>query len=186
MRKIQIVCLGIFAAGVLLTGIGCGVSMAEYSSLQYGGEKMWGGEAAATKVMEFQLPKTEETVIIGGYQRKDLMEVTEIIENPEVPEGMVRCEVTYNEALVEPYLYFEDYGEKKMNQEKTGYAGALRVGLKYTGDEFGTFMEMKDIILQELKERQISSYQTVYVSEIKILVHPNTRPCLKEQGMSDL
>lgn len=180
MRKIQMACIGVFAAGVLLTGVGFGVATAEYSSLQYGGEKLWGGNASATKVLEFSLPASEEPVIILGFQRMDLAKVSQITEDPDLQEGVVRYEITYNDTLVEPYLYFEEYGGMGPVKEPTEYAGVLKIGLDYTENEFKTFMEMKEIILQELKERRISAYRSEYVTDIRILVHPNTRASLKE------
>ncbi len=218
MRKLQIAFIGTFIAGVLLTGIGVGVAMVEYSSLQYGGEKLLGGGALATKVMEFQMPEDGGIVILGEHQRSDLKKVSGIVENPAIPEGVLQYEITYNADLVEPYLHFEEYvqeesaecpeqpeftdwkepaenapgrpqGQQEGNDqdaqlkeepEEPDYAGSLQVCLEYTGDDLKIFMSNKDIILQELKERRISSYRSVYVTEIRIQVNPETRPYLED------
>ena len=42
MRNIQKKLLGMFAGGVLLTGIGTGIALVEYSTLSYGGHKIIG------------------------------------------------------------------------------------------------------------------------------------------------
>lgn len=45
MHKVQMVLLGVFFGGVLLGGIGAGVALVEYSSLDYGGgTALWRGK----------------------------------------------------------------------------------------------------------------------------------------------
>lgn len=166
MRKIQIALLGTFIAGVMLTGVGVGMSLVEYSSFQYGGDKLWYGEAEAVKTLEFQLPEGDEVITLGENQRHDVSQAMTIVESPEVPEGVLQYEIIYNESLTEPYLDYE--------------GGSLNLHLAYCADEFKAFMEHKDIILEELKERKISSYYTVYVTEVTVKVNPKTMPYVKE------
>ena len=208
MRKIQAAFVGMFIVGVLLTGVGVGVALIEYSSLQYGGEKLRSGDTLDTKVLEFQMPEDGSRIVLGELQRADLNRVSELVEDPAVPEGVLRYEVTYNPSLVEPYLYFEEYEPVEVpeepvkteltneeeppsdtdtrieNAEETEReavpAGNLRLCLDYAGDDFKIFMENKDMILQDLKAGVISSYRSVYVTEIKIQVHPKTRKYLEE------
>ena len=167
MRKIQMVLIGTFITGVLMTGVGVGMAMIEYSSFQYGGEKLWYGEADSVKILEFQIPEEKEMVILGEHQHYEVNEAMTVVESAEVPKGVLQYEITYNETLVEPYLYYEEQ------------AGALDVRLEYCGDDFKAFMENKDLILDELKERKISSYHTVYVTEVTVKVNPETVPYVK-------
>ena len=53
MRKIQKILTGTFLTGVLLGGIGTGIAMAEYASMEYGGEKIIGEERLVTRNFDF-------------------------------------------------------------------------------------------------------------------------------------
>lgn len=52
---------------------------------------------------------------------------------------------------------------------------------KWYHDEFGIWMENKDQILSDLKHGKIASYQVDYITDIKILVHPATRPYVTQE-----
>lgn len=185
MRKLRIALLGTFLAGVLLAGVGVGVAMVEYSSLQYGGEKFLGEDHLTKKVLEFQMPENGGTVLLGENQRYDLKRVTELVEDSQVAEGIVQYEITYNGALVEPYLQFDEYEQDEQEKqageyEQNEYAGSVRVVLDYQGDDVQLFLESKDKILDDLKEKRIASYRTIYVTEIVVKVNPETMPYVED------
>lgn len=177
MRKIQKILLGVFAGGVLLTGIGTGMALVEYSTLNYGGQKIIGEENLVTKTLEYELEEDQKEIILGrSYsQRADL--VTEVVEDVKVPEYVVQYEVTYNGKRIRPFLISEN------SEEYMGIKDGpirVRLGFNYFGDSFGEFMENKDIILNDLKNHTISSYDTNYVTKVQIKVHPNTMELLEE------
>lgn len=230
MRNVQKVLIGIFLSGVLLGGIGTGIAVAEFSSLSYGGRKTVGVEDLVTKKMDFEIPTDGRTVMLaysgyhGGWEGS-------LVEDPSVPAGVVRYEVTYNERLIEPFLYYEEYEEEEvaepdqdldelpeedMDQEteeaseageedllKVGepseteevqeeetqtdkgkkdpvYAGELYLSTRYKGNDFELFMENKDRILEELKQKNLSGYEIVYLTEITVKVNPETRAYVKD------
>lgn len=159
MRRIQKVMIGVFCSGVFLMGLGTGLTVSEASSFVYLGEKDAGPVSMKTEVFECTFePREEETFRIGRFYG-DLTLENELLTDPELPENTVRFQVTYNSAAVRPYL----------ENEENEYAA---VRCRYIGDDFKTFMECKDQILQELKEGKISSYRTPQVQEIKVFVNP--------------
>lgn len=105
MRKLHIALLGVFAAGVLLGGIGTGIAIGEYSGLEYRGEVLLGEENLVTKEFYFDFsPEENESVLLSychwGDERKDSL----VVEDEAVPAGTVRYIVTYNEDMVRPSL----------------------------------------------------------------------------------
>ena len=270
MRNVQKVLIGIFLSGVLLGGIGTGIVVQEFSSLGYGGRKLIGTEDLVTKEMDFTLPMDGKTVILGyhGYGRDW---EGSLVEDPSVPAGIIRYEVTYNERLIEPHLTFVGYEEDEQTEELeetenmepdgdepadgTGqeaeeildskepletaaeenqggesreeqnqesqpwegqsheeqnqpeqireeqnqegqpqegetaedsqnkepvYGGELYLETRYKGNDFELFMENKDRILEELKQKKLSSYDIAYITEITIKVNPETKAYVKD------
>ena len=56
MRRYQKILLGTLCAGVLLGGIGTGISLVEFSSLEYAGERIVGEVRMETKTLENRWP----------------------------------------------------------------------------------------------------------------------------------
>ncbi len=202
MRNVQKVLIGIFLSGVLLGGVGTGIAVAEFSSLNYGGRKTIGAENLVTKEMDFEIPTDGRTVILGYRGYRGGWEGN-LVEDPSVPDGVVRYEVTYNERLIEPFLYYEEYEEEEMaepdqdldelQEEETRtdeekkepvYAGELYLSARYKGSDFELFMENKDRILEELKQKNLSSYEIAYLTEITVKVNPETRAYVKDSFLA--
>ena len=159
MRRMQKIMIGAFCSGVFLMGLGTGLTVSEASSFVYLGEKDAGLVSMKTEAFDCTFePKEEDKFTIGRFYG-DLTLENELLTDPELPENTVRFQVTYNSAAVRPYL----------ENEENEYAA---VRYRYIGDDFQTFMECKDQILQELKEGKISSYRTPQVKEIKVFVNP--------------
>lgn len=95
-----------------------------------------------------------------------------IDEETNVEENFVIDEVTG--MLEEPAS-----GEKKdASPEKI--QGILFLERWYK-DDFGLWMENKDQILSDLKKGQIASYRVDYITDIKILVNPATKPYVSQE-----
>jgi len=175
MRKIQKVLLGVFAAGVLLSGIGTGIAFVEYSTLAYGGHKMIGEENLVTKTYVYELKDLSDRIQILDDFDYYSSRVTTLVEDSTVPEKEIQYQVTYNEKRVRPYIWSHesvDHG----NEESL-----LQIGLEmeYERNEFEEFMEVKDAVLNELKQNAISSYEIIYVTDVVIKVHPETMKMMK-------
>ncbi len=195
MRRMRVVLFTVFLTGVLLAGIGAGLTMVEWSSLEYGGTKLLGSEYLVTEDFDFTLKDDGSTIILGeSYYTNRYLDGIE--EDPSVPEGIVRFQVTYNQAMVEPCLQYmpydrtEETGEEPGNETGEGPGknrrksapavdGVLRLMRSYYGDEFRLFMENKDEMLSDLKKGRLSSYEVADITGVRILVNPATRPRLE-------
>ena len=89
-----------------------------------------------------------------------------IVADDSVPRGIIRFQVTYNAAAVRPYV---EYSEGS-------YVG---IGSYDISDDFERFMRNKDLFLKDLKARQLHSYKSAGITQIKVLVHPEDRDMLR-------
>ncbi len=119
MRRLRVVLFAIFLIGVLLTGVGAGLTMVEWSSLEYGGTKLLDSKYLVTEDFDFALKDDGSTLILGeSYYTNRYLDGIE--EDPAVPEGIVRYQVTYNQALVKPFLQYVPYDRTEETSEEAG------------------------------------------------------------------
>ena len=183
MRRIQKLLIGVFLGGVLLGGIGTGVALVEYSSLTYGGEKQIGAKNLVTKDFDFSFePEKGKLAVNCGWWDYESRR-TPVETDGSIPPGTVRYEVTYNEKLAQPYLIYdeipmpeENSGPQPSDEAADRVQGRLDVGMRRTASDFALWMECKDEVLSELKQRRISSYDVAYITDVKVRVHPDTLP----------
>ncbi len=158
-HKITVV---IFSIGVLLCGIGTGITFTEFGSLTYGGRQVLGETDIVTKDLDVEFEPDEEARDIVGingfYQYGDL----DIQTDNSVPVDTVRFHVTYNANRVEPFAETDEDGERIL-------FGCCRVGGQ---DEMALMMEAKDIVLQNLKEGKLVSFDAVEMKGVTVLVNP--------------
>lgn len=172
MRRIQKILIGTFLGGVLLTGVGTGMALVEYSSLAYAGVKQIGEEKLVTRELDFKLEEDIEKVrLVRNDWNMENWEAC-IEEDKAVPAGIIRYVVTYNPETVDVFLAFDK------DDESRGH-GYLSLQREYCDDGFAIFMESKDQVLGELKERKISSYHVAYVTGVVIKANPETIPRLE-------
>ena len=196
MRKIQKICIGVFLGGVLLGGIGTGIALAEYSSISYGGEKKIGEEKLITENFDFEFdPEKGEMMLDGSYWSRKAVHT--IVEDPEVPEGVIRYQVTYNPDVSTPFLRMEELQEPESDgatepeaeSDEAGESeqkpepakreqGILSLDAEYHGDGFAMWMEHKDELLAGLKRGEICSYRLLDMEDVQIHVNPETLPCV--------
>lgn len=244
MRKIQKILTGTFLTGVLLGGIGTGIAMAEYASMEYGGEKIIGEERLVTRNFDFNFQIDGRKLEVLNISNYGMRNVREIEVDNSVPVGTVRYEVTYNEDLVTPYLEFQEYEEEQdlsdeeelmepesmeesevvweeeeipetsetqedledmpgeegesptemaepvaesqisqenveQIQKEAESMGYLRLTAWYDNKEFKLMMENKNDILEELKQKKISNYEIVYITDVKIKINEQTIPYIE-------
>lgn len=166
MKKFRISMIVLLLAGVLLGGVGAGAAFAELSELKFN-EVVWYGMENLSEeklIYEIQDPKTDAFYCYRGFSMKGS---PEIIEDYKVPKDEIWFELKYN----------PDYGEVSL--EKVGSYGGdylqedIHIWLfGRRNDGFAEFMEIKDRILNDLKENVVSSYRFAEVAEMKVLVHP--------------
>ncbi len=162
MRKLTKIMAAVFCFGVISAGIGCGVTFSEFISLSYVGERQMGNEDMKTTVLDYPFePQNNHKLKIGGLYNLHLTE-EDITVSQEVPSDTVRFLVTYNTAITEPIL----------NTWNEGYVG---IDMYYEVDDFEIFMYSKDRVLEDLKNRELASYTTTTITDINILVNPDTK-----------
>ncbi len=59
------------------------------------------------------------------------------------------------------------------------YLGMVSLISHSCADGFETLMENKDLFLKELKEKKISRYRQVYITDLKVKVNPQTMPFIE-------
>ena len=152
-----------FCLGVLLCGIGTGIAFTEFSALTYGGTQILGEPDITTRNYDVEFEPGEDAWrIVGtaGFYRNGNMN---IYEDSSVPVNTVRFCVTYNVKRIEPFTYL-NIDDKRI--EFSWY-------WKNT-DEMALFMEAKDLVLQNLKEGRLVSFDAVELEEVDVLVNPKS------------
>ncbi len=176
MRRSQIILLTVFAAGALITGIGTGAALGEYSSMEYEGIVTMGEENWVTDTITCRWePQKGESLLVNLYNYPPQWNV-ELVEDENVPMGELECEFTYNGELYKPHASVESIMEGEMEERtsprETKPSGYLEMWISYQGDEFATLMEYKDDMLRRLKERKLASYELATVKDVKIRMNP--------------
>lgn len=83
-----------------------------------------------------------------------------------------------SEARPNPDIKPEDETDSGREDAIQGY---LRLYADNMGSEIKAMMGMKDMILDELKQRRISDYNVMYVEDVEIQVNPQTRPYVLDE-----
>lgn len=175
MRNIHKILLGVFCGGVLLTGIGTGITLAEFSSLAYAGERTVGGEQMETVELEEKIDPEKGVWRVEDHYPGAFALAIETDES--VPENTVRLRVTYNAAQITPRFSAEVYTNEYWDEDGeyvTEKVPVLELFCDWKDqDDMKLFMEVKDQFLADLKEGKVSSYQSpTYVEDVVLLINP--------------
>lgn len=174
MHKMIIAGIGMFCAGVLLGGIGTGIAIAEYTSLEYTGEHILGQEDMKKEMLEISvIPEEGKKIRVEGYYGTFPVQFSE-----EIPMNTIQYEMTYNPTLVNLHLEYEEENPEvwsEEDEESPRYQGSVQLEYYYTGNEFDLFMKNKDKILNELKQGKVGSYQTKSVDSVVIRMNPGMK-----------
>lgn len=193
--------VAVFCAGVLLGGIGTGVAIAEYTSLEYTGEHILGEEKMKTENLDVTVvPKEGKKIRIYRNYR-----VNGVRYGEDIPMDTIRYTVTYNPDMVSFWTNYEEYEEEmgenpltesamdpdgnpdgdpdgtgdeddgNPDREDSRYQGGISLEYYYTGDEFDLFMRNKDKILEELKNGQVGSYRVENIKSVEIWMNPGMK-----------
>lgn len=156
-KKLMIV----FCIGVFLCGIGGGVAFTEFSALTYDGQKILGNADVRTQDFDVEFePGEEKQEITGGGLYVHGPGV--IHTDASVPQNTVRFRVTYNADRIEPYaLWYDERGQIIFSWIYDD-----------TYDEMALMMEAKDLLLQNLKEGKIVSFDSPLLESVAIMVNP--------------
>lgn len=160
MSKQHKILIGVFCIGVLLCGLGMGVTFTEFSRLSYGGRQVIGKTVIKTENIDVTYEPGEEKLEVVGWCRN--WGQTDVITDDSVPENTVRFKVTYNAERVMPIAYWnEGNGRIVFNYQWNGWE-----------DSIGMLMESKDLVLQNLKAGKIVSLDVIEVEGVTVMVNP--------------
>lgn len=171
MRKLKIAALVIFCGGILLTGIGVGVSMIEYSSLEYSGRHILeeGSRDTITKKMPVQMQEGKE-ILIRSYADEP-----EIFYDEKMPENEIQFELTYNQELLNVRVEESGSSEESCSQEIL-IIDEYKAGC---GNDFEIWMRNKDQILSELRKGKIGSWDWDWDIDVKITIPSSLKDFVK-------
>ncbi|MDE6844364.1 MAG: hypothetical protein K2J99_01170 [Lachnospiraceae bacterium] len=164
MNKQHKITIVVFCIGVLLCGIGGGIAFTEFSSLAYGGRQIIGETEMVTKDFDVEFEPGEEPwdiIGINGIYRYGGMDIQ---EDSSVPVNTVRFRVTYNTKRGEPFT------ELNLDDKRIYFGWSWL----HFNDEMALIMEAKDVVLQNLKERKLVSFDTVELEQVEVFVNPKS------------
>ena len=169
MRKNKWI-LSVLIVGLLLCGIGGGIMFVEFSGMDYAGEYVFQTESPKTETIQLSLEECPEGPVYvdcfvhGLYPLENRVVVDETME-----EGVVQIDTTYDPEAVYPSMYVSDM---QWNVEEP--RGRLSLGYYAINDDLNVFFQMKDRILEDLKNSTLRSYRTVDVMDLTITAGPKT------------
>lgn len=194
IRKILAV---VFCAGALICGVGVGISLVEYSSFEFLGEKNIGGNDVESKTITEDLYRGTDgsgKVYIHSYYGEDQQMTLET--SKDVPKDQIQFVVEYNPNNVKDIIVDKEelMGNDPYYDEYYGYSeyyyGDVQVGQQTKPQSYVTYMvnpvlsqdsglEMfftyKDEILQNIKEKRFYEYEYPSITSVKVRIHPSNK-----------
>lgn len=167
--------------GILLTGIGTGIGVMEFSTFVYGGEQpIFEEEKTTSKVIaEIPLDNTGKIELEEVYNGREFVKA-EVTFDASVPMGQVWYEIERNQNEIEYFAVVENYYEYDYDQpeEEQQYKGEIyhvRLGQNYGDSNLKLMMQLKDKFMKDLKERKLYSYYSDDIKSIKVLANPQMK-----------
>ena len=171
-RNIKIAALGMALAGVLFGGIGTGIGFVEFTSFSYGGEKVINQKEGMSYESSVKIPMENIDYIYLDFwigKSSDL----EIIYDDKIPFGVAECEITDNTDCEGYRLHtYEDYEDGKVSGV---YISAIR-----ESNTVKEMMALKDSLVEDIKNREFSSYKPSDVTSIKLFLNPSMSSYIKK------
>lgn len=203
MRKIYKIAGGLLMAGVLIAGIGIGVAFAEYSAFEYSGSKILEGSKYVTKTVSYKVNVNGTETQLTGEELEGVEEAVEdkneslqknssggqkdekkvvylysiqhysIVEDDSVAKDCIEAEIKYltDREDIQPEFVSEHYYD-----EENAECAYLLLDCDF-GDgqeDMHLMMRAKDMILADLKKKQIGDYHVDGIEEVIIRIHPES------------
>lgn len=164
----------IFLAGVLVCGFGCGIAFAQFSSFEYAGERVVGMENTEQKTIVKNIDSEGEIILNGIFWKN----MPEIVEDDSVALDEIAFDITYDPELIDPqvgidqysYEVADDYADNSDTVTAGCYENFYIYG--YRGDDVKYFFEIKDVLLEDLKDKKIGSYEVREIAEVTVRINP--------------
>lgn len=151
----------VFFAGLLLMGVGGGVAFGEFSTFRYGGEKHLNGELTEVNLQK-RLPEDVQNLTLS-VRRFDLSSVR-LEPDSSLADNQISIQVLCQKDIITPYIVEET------DQPETVYA--LNYAFHNSDDGLSKFFQVKDILLEGLKNRVVYSYHDDYIMEVVVKAPP--------------
>lgn len=180
MRKIYKIAAGLLMAGVLIAGIGSGVAFAEYSTFEYCGSKILEGSKYLTKTVSYQ-------VDVKGMEKENQSVVYldstwhyRIIEDESVAKDCIKADIKYltDREDMQPEFMSEHYYAGEEHADGT-YLYLDCDFFVHGQEDMRILMRAKDMVLADLKKKQIGDYHADGVEEVIIRINPEAEFRLK-------
>lgn len=174
MRKIYKIAAGLLMAGVLIAGIGSGVAFAEYSKFEYSGSKVLEGSKYLTKTVSCQvdvkgMEKENQSVVYLDSTRH-----YRIVEDESVAKDCIKADIKYltDREDMQPEFISEHYYADEEHADGTYLF--LDCDFVHGQEDMRILMRAKDMVLADLKKKQIGDYHADGVEEVIIRIHPES------------
>lgn len=166
MGKYRKLLAAILIGGVLLGGVGTGIALAEYASLEYTGQQNLTMGELVTKDFTLDIPAgctVEDPFCLDIYHYGNDNRFT-IVEDASLALGTLTLQVTYSQDSVTPIISVDEM------------ENVLSLFWEYHGPgDLAQLLALKDQVLADLKDRKISDYMHSYVEQITLTVNPVDR-----------
>ena len=168
MRKTRLILLGILCAGLLLCGIGAGVTLAEVSSFSYSGRQLIQPMENRTQTLTVSLESADGAIRFQNYldvydSDVRLEDVCRLESSDAVTPGTLQLDASYDTAGPEISIWNDYWPEENLELLHLGWN---------SGDELAMLLSCKDQILSDIRDHQLGTYLPVQVKEIVITVNP--------------
>lgn len=168
MRKIRLIMLGILCAGLLVCGIGAGVTLAEVSSFSYSGRQLLQPMQDRTQTLTVSLESSDSAVQFQNYLDAydsdiRLEDVCRLESSDTVAPGTLQLEASYDTAGPEITVWNDYWPEENLELLHLGWN---------SGDDLAMLLSCKDQVLSDIRNHQLGTYLPVQVNEIVITVNP--------------
>ncbi len=175
MRKNKLL-IAVLLVGLLLCGIGGGIMFLEFMDMDYVGEHVLQTGIPKTETMELSLEEYPEgPVHVECYLPAMFPIQNHVVVDETMEEGKVLVETTYNPETVTPSISVrEGYWESDTDDNEMKAEPVLQLDYWSRGNDIAVFFQMKDMILKDLKNKTLRSYNTVDVMDLTITVGPKT------------
>lgn len=182
--------MGVLCVGILLCGLGAGISLIEYSSFQYMGKKDIGGDRRETETITRKIGKENkknEKIYIHCWDvenRNVTIEASETVPknslqfvveyNPDnVKQANIRKEVELGDDVYDAVEYADSEWLENSAVEEKKYSIYYVEPVNTYDSDLELLFSCKDEILNNLKEKKFYEYKNSTITGVKVLVHPS-------------
>lgn len=165
-KRFRLTMLGLLCGGLLLLGIGAGVSFAEYSGFTYVGQRLPEGAQTEEQSITVPLESADKPIRISSYvsQLHSVLQEATILTSDQVEPNTVRFDVTYETLGATPVFWQDSYEEADMPDW-------ILMSWSASSD-LSVLLACKDQVLEDLRNRQLGEYLSCQLLEVTITVNP--------------